>query len=168
VVLGVDLARVEDFTVICGLDTKGRQVHFDRFNTMGWGRQYEVIMAAIKKFPGCVVVVDSTGPGDPAFDELSSRYPLVEGVHFTHQNKRHMVYNLALLLESNKLELANVPVQTSELVAYEYVLTRKTRQVTTSAPVGMHDDTVMALALAATKLQPGTGGNNLDDAMVLL
>jgi hypothetical protein len=42
----------------------------------------------------------------------------------------------------------DVPTQTTELQAYQYELTAA-RNVKMNAPAGMHDDCVIALALAA-------------------
>ena len=53
----------------------------------------------------------------------------------------------AMLIERGAVRLVDDPVQTEELVAYSYE-PLPGGGVRSSAPAGMHDDTVMALALA--------------------
>lgn len=146
-VVGVDLARVEDFTVIAVVDGNGRQAYHERFNQISWSRQIEAIKSVAARYPGAVVV-DSTGVGDPVCEALRRSGVKVVPYHFSNASKEAAVDRLALLLEQDRLRLMDVPAQTNELLAYEYELT-PSRNVRMSAPEGMHDDCVMALALAA-------------------
>jgi len=168
VTLGVDLARTQDFTVICGLDSSGRQVHFERFSGHGWRKQVAMIIAAAQRFPGCLIRVDSTGVGEPIYDALAARWPFVDPYTFTNRSKRELIDSLAILLENDALQLADIAVQTSELLSYEYQLTPQKRLVTTNAPEGMHDDCVIGLALAAWSLRSDTLMPSLEDALLLL
>lgn len=145
--VGVDLARVEDFTVISVVDSLGRQWEIHRFNGISWKRQVDLIVSVAKRFPGCLIRVDSTGVGDPILEAVRGRYNRVEGYHLTSQSKTALIDNLAFMIETGGVALLNDPVQTSELMAYSYELT-KSRNVRMSAPAGMHDDTVIALAMA--------------------
>jgi hypothetical protein len=145
VTLGVDLARVEDFTVLCGVDDAGRQVYFERFNQISWERQIAAIADAAKCL-GARVVVDSTGVGDPIYERLTGLCDVLP-FKFTAQSKEQAIDRLAMKLERGELRLLDVPAQENELLAYQYELT-PTRHVRMNAPAGMHDDTVIALALA--------------------
>lgn len=144
--LGVDLARVEDFTVIAGIDETGRQVYFERFNQISWERQTAAIVAAAARYKARVFL-DSTGVGDPIFERLRQAGVNVSPFHFTNQSKEALIDNLALRIERGEARLMDVPAQTNELLAYQYELT-PSRNVRMNAPEGMHDDTVIALALA--------------------
>jgi hypothetical protein len=146
-VIGVDLARVQDFTVITALDAAGRQAYHERFNQISWERQIARIGAASKQYPG-LVVVDSTGVGDPICETLRRNGVPVKPYHFNNQTKEAAVDRLALRLEQGRIRLMDVPEQTNELLAFEYELT-PSRNVRMNAPEGMHDDCVIALALAA-------------------
>jgi hypothetical protein len=145
--LGVDLARVEDFTVLCVLDHSGRQAYFERFNQISWERQVAAIAAVAARYR-CPVVLDSTGVGDPILERLRSEGLNVTAYHLTNPSKTALIDGLAMALEGGKLRLMDLPEQTNELLAYQYELT-PSRNVRTNAPAGMHDDTVIALALAA-------------------
>lgn len=144
--IGVDLARIEDFTVLAVLDGDGRQVYFERFNQISWERQIAAIRAASTRYPGRVIV-DSTGVGDPICENLRQAGVDLTTYNFTNQTKQTAIDKLALFLEQGRLRLMDVQAQTTELLAFEYELT-PSRNVKMSAPEGMHDDCVIALALA--------------------
>lgn len=150
--MGVDLARVEDFTVITVLDHEGRQCFFERFNQISWERQIASIKAATHNF-NPVIYADSTGVGDPIFERLINADLAAYPYHLTNASKQRLIDHLAIDLEHGKLRLMDVPEQEAELAAYAYELT-PSRNVRMGAPEGMHDDCVIALALAAW----GAGG----------
>jgi hypothetical protein len=145
--LGVDLARIEDFTVIAVLNSAGRQVYHERFNQISWERQIGAIKAVAERYRG-TCYLDSTGVGDPLYEALRRAGVRVKGYTFTNASKEALVDHLALQIEQGKLRLMDVPEQTNELLAYQYELT-PSRNVRMNAPEGMHDDCVIALALAA-------------------
>jgi hypothetical protein len=71
----------------------------------------------------------------------------VIGVQLTNVSKANMVESLALAFEQTELEIINDPVLVGELLAYE-MERLPGGLIRYGAPAGMHDDTVMALALA--------------------
>jgi len=144
--LGVDLARVEDFTVLAVLDGAGRQVYHERFNQIAWERQIAAITRVAAAYRARVWL-DSTGVGDPIYEALRKGGVAVRGYQFTNPSKERLVDALALALENGELRLMDLPAQTSELQAFQYELT-PARNVRMNAPPGMHDDCVIALALA--------------------
>jgi len=144
---GVDLARVEDFTVICVLDALGRQVYFERFNQISWERQIAAVVAVAEAYDADVVL-DSTGVGDPIFERLRNAGLSVVPYAFTNASKEALINHLAMSIEQGKIRLMDLEEQTAELLAYEYELT-PSRNVRMNAPEGMHDDCVIGLALAA-------------------
>lgn len=154
VYIGVDLARVEDFTVICVVDATGRQIYHERFNQISWERQIGRICAVAGRFRGAQIWLDSTGVGDPIFEALRGRGLNVFGYHFTNPAKAALVDSLAMLIEQGRVRLLDIPEQTSELLAYQYMTTRY-MNVRMGAPLGMHDDCVIALALACWPLKAG-------------
>lgn len=149
--LGVDLARSQDFTVLSVVDDLGRQAAFERFNQISWERQIASIAQMAARYRARVIV-DSTGVGDPIFERLRSLGLGVEGYHLSHQSKESLIDNLAMLIEQRRVSLMDAPEQTSELLAYEYDISEK-GTVRMSAPAGMHDDTVIALALSCWGLR---------------
>lgn len=155
-VLGVDLARVQDFTVLCVLDDGGRQVYHERYNRISWERQIESILRVARRYRARVWI-DSTGVGDPIFEAVRRAGVPTQGYHLTHSSKEALIDGLALALEHGRLRLMDLPEQTAELLAYQYELTAA-RNVRMGAPEGMHDDCVIALALAAWGSGTGADG----------
>lgn len=159
-VLGVDLARTEDFTVLSVLDDTGKQVFFDRMQLVSWDRQVTRIVDVAGIY-GATVWLDATGVGDPVWEAVQAevlRRGLdvhVEGYKFSGpQAKRQVIDNLAITLEQDRLRLMDIEVQTNELEAFTYVLS-PSGNVQMTAPEGLHDDTVTGLALAAWGLMQG-------------
>jgi phage FluMu gp28-like protein len=145
--MGVDLARYEDWTVLCVLDASGRQVYLERFNQISWERQIAAIERVARRY-AATVLVDSTGVGDPIYERLRALGLPVQPFHFTASSKDQLIDNLAILLEQQRLKLMDNEVQTNELISYEYEQLASGR-LRANAPQGMHDDCVIALALAA-------------------
>jgi hypothetical protein len=78
----------------------------------------------------------------------------------TNRSKAQVIDALALAFETGALKIIDEPVLTSELMAYESEALPG-GLVRYGAPEGMHDDTVIALALAYSGLatQPQTVAN---------
>src|SRR5207249_1180607 len=62
---GLDLARVEDFTVLTIVDRQCRVVFVDRFNRIDWALQVQRISAAVRRYNCPYCYVDTTGAGEP-------------------------------------------------------------------------------------------------------
>jgi hypothetical protein len=146
-VMGCDLARVQDFTVVAVLDESGRQVHHERFNQISWERQTATIDRIARSYDARVYL-DSTGVGDPIYERLRKAGLDIVPYGFTNASKEALIDNLAMKIEAKQVTLMDIPAQTNELLAYQYELT-PSRNVRMNAPQGMHDDCVIALALAA-------------------
>ena len=153
-VMGVDLAKHVDFTVITVLDSRGQQVHFNRFNKLDWNYQKSLIISTAREY-GARVLIDSTGVGDPILDDLRRAGITVDGYKFDKDSKRRLVESLMLSIEQGRIRLLAESVQTNELQIFGYELTPG--GVRYSAPENHHDDCVMSLALANWLYVSGTG-----------
>ncbi len=143
---GLDLARLTDFTVLTILDQNGHQVYFDRFNLLDWKIQKRRIISACNKYKA-ELLMDSTGVGDPIFEDLREAGLNVRGYKFTADSKKKLIESLMLSFEQKKIRILDEPVQTNELEIFEYNI-NPSGSVSYSAPEGYHDDCVIALALA--------------------
>jgi len=139
---GVDLAKKQDFVVVYGLDIMGRESVYERWQGVPWSETIARIARLVGSAPA---LVDSTGVGDPIVEGLQKVCPNVEGFGFTQQSKQKIMEGLALSIQSGQVVIKNQQTK-SELEAFEYEVTRT--GVRYSAPEGLHDDTVCALALA--------------------
>lgn len=139
---GVDLAKSQDWTVVVGLDAQGTEVSVDRWQHVPWNQTAERIARIVGSNPA---TIDSTGVGDPIVEQLQRALPQVEGYQFTRQSKQKLMEGLAYAIQSGKLALRDSTVRSElETFGYEYTPTG----VRYSAPDGLHDDCVCALALA--------------------
>jgi hypothetical protein len=148
VVFGIDLARSEDFTAVVGLDANGAVCRFDTWQGLSWDATESRILGIVERTPA---LVDSSGVGDPIVERLSRKRPSVEGFKFTggkNGSKQQLMEGLALAIQTRKVSFPQGQI-VNELNAYQYEYTRA--GVTYSAPAGLHDDTVCALALAVRK-----------------
>jgi len=148
---GLDLAKVRDFTVLVILDESRRVVYIDRFNKLDWNLQVGRIKTALDRYNRAEVYVDSTGAGEPIFEDLLQVGCRAEAYHLTAASKSALIDNLALLFERKEIELPRAevcPELLDELEGFEYSISDSGNVKTGSAP-GMHDDLVIGLALAA-------------------
>ena len=154
---GLDLAKVEDYTVLVILDGRGQVVALDRFNRVDWSIQAGRIQALAERYNNVEIHIDSTGAGEPIYEALAKAGCNVRGYKFTSTSKAALVDNLAIKLERRELVLPRpelCPELVDELEAFEYTTTDQ-GGVRTGAPYGYHDDCVIGLALAAWSLKRG-------------
>lgn len=148
VIWGWDLAKSVDWTVGIGLDANGAVCRFNRFQ-----KPWQETIGAIRWATGGTrALVDSTGVGDPILEGLQREGGNYEGLKFTAQSKQQLMEGLAVAIQKQDIRVPEGPI-VSELESFEYVYTRS--GVHYSAPEGMHDDCVAALALAVSHRRPG-------------
>jgi len=147
-VIGCDLAKTQDFTVMCVLKRSSRVlVAFERFSQLDWEFQVAKVQAASKRYNGAVVWLDSTGLGDPIYDRLRSLGAPVKGYKFTQESKRKLVENLSLAISQGDIRYPDIPELVNELGIYA-AKQLPGGGVSYGAPGGYHDDCVVSLALA--------------------
>lgn len=145
---GVDWARSHDFTVLSLMDATTReQVFLDRFNQIDFHTQRARLHALHDRFGVSAWVAEENSMGAPVIEELQRAGIPVQPFTTTNATKMHIIDALALALERGEVRLLNDAVQLAELQAYE-MERLPSGLIRYSAPEGMHDDTVMALALA--------------------
>jgi hypothetical protein len=155
-VAGLDLGKVEDFTVLVVVDTKERRVvHVDRFNRVDWELQIQRVKVTMERYNHPMLYVDSTGAGEPIFESIRRAGCVAIAYPFTAKSKAALVDNLAIMLERRQIVLPRPelwPEGIDELEGFEYSISDQ-GNVRSGAPGGLHDDCVMALALAVWPLQ---------------
>lgn len=150
--MGVDLAKYQDFTVITVIDLHTFQVmKQERFNQIDWNLQKAKIEAMYLRYGRPLVYMDSTGLGDPIYDDLSQRGMQVMSYKFNEQSRKDLLVNLAIKLEQGIIKIPETDSLVGELQSFHYELseTGKTKLV---VPEGLHDDCVFSLALACWNL----------------
>jgi hypothetical protein len=148
-VVGVDLARINDYTVLVVMDRATRHVvHFERFNQISWEIQYRKIIETTKFWNNAVVCIDWTGIGDPIVETLSAAGIYMEPYKIGGSiAKQQLIEKLRVNIEKGRISFPHIPVLRNELEIYEYNISEG-GTVRYSAPPGRHDDCVVSLALA--------------------
>lgn len=140
IVYGIDLAKAVDWTVIIGLDRNGSVCYFDRFQK-DWRQTKQSILSLFK----APILIDSTGVGDPIFEDLQREGLAINGFKFSSTSKQQIMEGLSSAIQQRKITFPEGQI-VNELEVFEYQYTAT--GVRYSAPQGFHDDCVMSLALA--------------------
>lgn len=148
VCFGIDLAKSFDYTVIIGLDKNGSVCYLDRFQ-----KDWRQTVQTIRNLPNVAIALDSTGVGDPIGEDIARWMSNVELFRFTSASKQQIMEGLAVAIQQRKITFPE-GIITDELSNFEYVYTRT--GVKYSAPTGMHDDCVCAIALALRVWKEGS------------
>ena len=145
--IGVDWGKHNDFTVLAVMDlTTQSLVHMDRFNQIDYTVQAGRLRALAERFNPLTIIAESNSMGEPLIEQLQRDGLPVRGFQTTNASKTNAIEALALAFERAEVRIIDDPVLIDELQAYE--MTRLPGgMIRYSAPDGMHDDCVMALAL---------------------
>jgi hypothetical protein len=141
VVYGVDLAKSHDYTAVVGMDDEGRVVTCDRWQGP-WRETKRRLAGMLGETP---TLIDSTGVGDPIVEDLQAEGFLVEGFKFSSTSKQQIMTRLASAIQQTEVRFSEAWL-VEELESFEYEHTQSGFRY--SAPEGLHDDGVCALALA--------------------
>jgi hypothetical protein len=148
IVFGVDWGRANDFTVIVAIDANtGHMVAMDRFNQIDWTMQRDRLITMYEKYKPHMILAEANSIGSPNIEELQKRGLPVRGFTTTQQSKAEIINSLALNLEQETIGILNDPILLGELQAYT-IETLPSGNYRYNAPSGLHDDIVIALALA--------------------
>ncbi len=150
---GIDLAKKSDYTSIIGLDKFAYVSHYDTFQK-DWKQTKETILL----LPPSIVAIDSTGVGDPIAEDVASKRDNVNLVVFTQRTKQQLMEGLAYAIQNRAIAFPEGRIK-EQLESFEFEYTRT--GVKYSAPEGMHDDDVCALALAYSIWKDAAVGGNI-------
>ena len=157
-VFGVDWGRSNDYTVVSVIDaTLQEQRLIDRYSQVEWEFQSERLHRLAEIYKPVTIVAEANAMGGPMIERLQRGYARLVGAPrqplpvyawtATNASKASAIQALSLAIEQGSLTLLDDRVQTGELLAFE-AKQSVTGMLRYSAPAGMHDDTVIALALA--------------------
>ena len=147
-VIGADLAKHQDWTVLTVMNAKSREVvAWERFQDISWTEQKSKIQMLANRYNNALVLLDSTGVGDPILDDLQAAMVSVEGYRFSNESKKRLVNQLSVAIEQRLITFPNIDILVKELMEFELTVT-KAGNFTYNAPSGKHDDAVISLCLA--------------------
>lgn len=152
-VFGVDWGKSNDYTAIAVIDATIQQLcYIDRSNQVDYSLQVARLMALCDRFHPAGIIAERNSMGEPLIEALQRADLPVFPFVTTNTTKANIVDGLALAFERGDLQILDDPVLIGELQAYESTRLPSGLQ-RYSAPDGMHDDTVMAVAMAWSGVQ---------------
>lgn len=165
IVIGVDWAQSEDFSVFTAVDCgTGAVVDIRRLNQVGYDHQVSELVAFTRQHKATLVLAEDNGPGAAPCDYAAREGIPIERFTTTQSSKAEIISNLIAAFDHREIILPpydeGAPdgylweVQRTELQAYTMTRT-KGGNFRYSAPEGMHDDCVMSLAIAWEARQRG-------------
>ena len=154
--IGVDWARASggDYTVFAVIDATTRElVNVVRMQGQAFDVQRNRLAELCKRFNDAPILAEYNSMGMPLVEDLQRAGLPVTAFTTTAATKHEIITGLALALEQGELKLLNDAVVLGELQAYE--MKQRAGLPSYSAPDGLHDDTVIALALAWQQCNSG-------------
>jgi hypothetical protein len=161
--MGVDLGKKVDATVITIWDKTTmpwRLTYFRRITRLDWPVQRAAIQELQEKWlpkvdgrPTGKVYIDSTGLGDPVYDELRYDGVPVEAVIFSAPERERLLNKLAIALERRRVRM---PID--ERITREFNSMRRHKVSEATGTIrwqvrdGMNDDAVFSCALGLFRL----------------
>lgn len=141
---GVDLAKSVDYTVVCGINQDRGVCTLERWRS-DWGQTAERVAGIIRNTP---TQIDATGVGAPVVEAIHKKCPLAVGFNFTSASRQPLMGLLASAIHRGEVFFPEGWL-VDELDSFEYQYTGVNNDtVKYACPDGLHDDGVMALALA--------------------
>jgi hypothetical protein len=148
--MGVDFGKQQDFTSATVLDYDGNVVDWYRANASEWSTMLRAVADLARKW-NATAMAEVNGVGDPLFEELRKLWPNTYPFVTTNKSKQEIIEGLILDFNSDAI---GIPPREqygelwSELEVFTYDYNPKTRSIRYGHPTGLHDDTVLSLAIA--------------------
>lgn len=160
IVLGGDWAQRHDFTALSvGCADCRQELALDRFNQIGWALQRDRLLTLAARWGVQEAVLEANSIGGPNIEALQDVAPFsITAFQTTASSKPPLIQALALACDRASARWLPDPVAAAELAAYEATVSPTTGTTRYSAPEGMHDDTVIARALAWWGMQHSSQG----------
>ena len=147
-VIGVDWGRTNDATVFAVVDTTlGHLVALDTMCDTGYEIQKGRLRTLAERFRPQQILAELNSMGGPIVEQLQADNLPVYGFQTTNASKGMIIDALALAFERQSIAVLPDERLLNELEAYESERLPG-GMLRYGAPAGMHDDTVMAAALA--------------------
>jgi phage terminase large subunit-like protein len=146
--VGCDWGRAHDFSAFCVVDCTTKEVVcLDRSNQVDYAVQVGRLRALCDRFTPAAVYAEQNAMGEPLVEQLQRMSLPVYPFQTTNASKMAVIDALALALEREELRLLPDETLLNELLAYQ-AERLPSGLIRYSAPEGLHDDCVIALALA--------------------
>lgn len=146
--IGVDLAKMQDFTVFTVVDMETRRVvAWERHQRLPYATQATYLQTLCNRFNNAVAIVEKNNTGDPFLELCHARGIYTQAFTTTNATKQAIIDALVVAFEQRLITIPNERILIDELSAFSMEML-PSGLVRYGAPAAMHDDAVMSLALA--------------------
>lgn len=148
--IGVDFGKQEDWTVATVMDYDGNVIDWYRDQASQWSTMIQQIANLAKKW-SATVLAEVNGVGDPLFEDLRRRWANTYPFVTTNKSKQEIIEGLILDFNEGSIGIPDKSAYEAlhhELEVFTYDYNPKTRSIRYGHPTGLHDDTVLSLAIA--------------------
>ena len=160
---GVDIGRADDYTVLTIINEYNQTVFCERWRQDEWTKIIDNVANVIIKYQA-KTYVEVNNQGDVFFEMLQKKCKrLVDPFITTSKTKPILIEDLAVLFEQKDISILDINWLIDELEAFTYIYNQTTRNVQYSAPQGVHDDSVISLALAIQARKHLSLGKSISD-----
>tara|TARA_R110000782_G_scaffold120596_2_gene211595 strand:+ start:98 stop:1324 length:1227 start_codon:yes stop_codon:yes gene_type:complete len=147
---GIDLGKQEDFTVATFIDSTGKIIDIYRDNQTEWSTMTAEILKRLKRW-NATAMVEVNSIGDVIYEQIKKQWQDTHPFITSSKSKNEIIEGLILDMNEITIKIPNselFPALYSELSVFTYTYNPKTRNIKYGHPSGLHDDTVMSLAIA--------------------
>ena len=147
---GVDVGRNDDYTVLSVFNQAREMVYIERWRHDSWANICKKVAAKINEY-NAVTLVEVNSIGDAIMEQLQvlAKSPTnIQPFVTTSKSKQDIIEKLAVSNQNKEVSLLPVDWLEKEFSVFTYEYNPRTRSVRYTAPVGFHDDGVMATAIA--------------------
>jgi hypothetical protein len=149
VVAGLDFGQVEDYTELSTFCvTCMREVAVDRWRRLLWADMRARVASVARAWGAREILAEWNSVGGPNIEEFAREGVAVTSFKTTPVSKPQLIQSLALCFERAEARWLAEATGKWQLMAYEAKVSAQTGRVSYSAPEGVHDDNVIARALA--------------------
>lgn len=146
---GVDLGRMDDYSVLSIYNEKGEQVFIDRWRHSAWSEISRLIAEKINEY-NAVTYVEVNSVGDAIFEQIRSKCNNPENVKpfvTTSKSKNDAIESLAVATQNDEVKFQESEWLRREFDVFGFEFNPKSRSIKYGAPYGFHDDGIMASAI---------------------
>jgi hypothetical protein len=146
---GIDLGKQEDYTVATFMDQNGQVIDIYRNNKVEWSQMVREILDKVRKYRA-TVMIEVNSIGDVIYEQIKKQWQDTHPFVTSSKSKNEIIEGLILDMNEDTIRIPDsnlFPSLLSELEVFTYEYNPKTRNIRYGHPSGLHDDTVMSLAI---------------------
>lgn len=146
---GVDVGRVDDYTVLSVFNQAGEQVFIDRWQHDTWSNIARKVAAKINEYDAATFV-EVNSIGDAVMEVIAANVKNKHNIHpfiTTSKSKNDAIEQLAVANQTKEVSFMPCEWLKKEFDVFTFEFNPKSRSLKYAAPSGFNDDGVMGTAI---------------------